>query len=521
MTFLRWFTGRRLIGLAVILALIAGGIYADRRLGQRRNALRYITRPAQYTDISSTVSETGTVNPVDQINVGTQVSGTVAALGADFNSRVTKGQMLAKLDPTSFQATVEQQTAALAASESTAAAAQSTLAQSGDAVRTAQANYEQSLANLRSTEASAVKAKGAVALAQTTVTRDKQLLAQGYIAQSQMDTDTTAAQAAQADYNAAVAAIGVAQAQAASTLSQVRSAQQAVQTANSQATASSHQVASVSAQLQQAQYNLSQTIIRSPVDGVVMARNVSVGQTVAASLQTPTLFTIASNLKDMQVDTSVDEADVGNVKANETATITVTAYPNVTFNGSVQQVRVNPTVVSNVVTYDAVVLVHDDSGRLFPGMTAQVTINTSTRTHVLSVPLQALLFRPLQQGARPTSSSGTPAGGPLGGGFGGPGGGGGGGGGAASAPVAGAPGSQVVIWVLRNGKPSAVRVTIGVSDGQNVEILSGSLKEGDPVIIAAVRGGTRRGQGGGPGGAGGGSQGGGGSRPAGAPGGTP
>jgi len=256
-----------------------------------------------------------------------------------------------------------------------------------------------------------------------------------------------------------------------------------------------------------------------------MARNVSVGQTVAASLQTPTLFTIATNLKDMQVDTSVDEADVGNVKAKDTATITVTAYPNVTFNGTVQQVRVNPTVVSNVVTYDAVVLVHDDSGRLFPGMTAQVTINTSTRTHVLSVPLQALLFRPLQQGARPTSTGGgTPAGGAGGVGVGGPGGGaggGGGGGGAASAPVAGAPGSQVVIWVLRNGRPSAVRVTIGVSDNQNVEILSGSLQAGDPVIIAAVRGGRGQGGGGGRGGSGGGQQqaapGGGGGQPAATP----
>jgi HlyD family secretion protein len=173
----------------------------------------------------------------------------------------------------------------------------------------------------------------------------------------------------------------------------------------------------------------------------------------------------------------------------------------VTFNGAVQQVRVNPTIVSNVVTYDAVVAVHDDSGRLFPGMTAQVAINTSTRTHVLAVPLQALLFRPLQQGARPTSSGGgTPSGGPLGGGgVGGPGGGGpgaGGGGGAANAPVAGAPGSTVTVWVLRNKQPAPVRVVIGVSDNKNVEIRSG-LQEGEPVIVAAVRGARRSGQGGG------------------------
>jgi HlyD family secretion protein len=238
---------------------------------------------------------------------------------------------------------------------------------------------------------------------------------------------------------------------------------------------------------------------------------------VAASLSTPTLFTIASNLKDMQVDTSVDEADVGSVKQGNTAVITVTAYPNVTFNGTVQQVRVNPTIVSNVVTYDAVVAVHDDTGRLFPGMTAQVVISTSTRTHVLAVPLQALLFRPLQQGARPTSSGGGQSGGPLGGGgLGGPGGGGpGGGGGAANAPVAGAPGSTVTVYVLRNNQPAPVRVVIGASDNKNVEVRSG-LQEGDRVIVAAVRGSRRPGQRGGQGGSG---QGGGGRGTT--PGGTP
>ena len=509
MKFLGWFTVRRTIALVVVGALAVGGVVTVQRLGQRRNGVRYITRPVQYTDISSTVTETGTVNPVDQIQVGTQVSGTIATLGADYNSRVKKGQVLATLDPTSFQAAMEQQSASLAAAQSTAAASASSLAQSQVAVRTAQANYQQQLANLRNAQANATKARSQLALAQTTVKRDSSLLAQGYIAQSQMDTDQTAAQAAQDDYAAAQAAIGVAQAQVASNLSQVRSVQQAVQTAAAQAAASGHQVSSASAQLQQAQYNLSRTIITSPVDGIVMARNVSVGQTVAASLSTPTLFTIASNLKDMQVDTSVDEADVGSVRQGETAVITVTAYPNVTFNGTVQQVRVNPTIVSNVVTYDAVVAVHDDSGRLFPGMTAQVVISTSTRTHVLAVPLQALLFRPLQQGARPTSSGGsTPSGGPLGGAvFVGPGG-GGPGGGAANAPVAGAPGSTVTVWVLRNKQPAPVRVVIGVSDSRNVEIRSG-LQEGQQVIVAAVRGARRSGQGGAGGGQGGGQGGGG------------
>ncbi|HEV2359454.1 MAG TPA: efflux RND transporter periplasmic adaptor subunit [bacterium] len=520
MTWSRFFTGRRAVALAVIAALVAGGIVAVQRLGQRRAAVRYVTRPVQYANISSTVSETGTVNPVDQVQVGTQVSGTVATLGADYNSRVKKGQVLATLDPTSFQATVEQQSAALAAAQSTAAASASSLAQAQVAVRTAQANYLQALAGLRSAGANSTKAKGQLALAQTTVRRDSSLLTQGYIAQNQMDTDQTAAQAASDDYAAAQAAIAVAQAQAAAQASQVRAAQQQVDTAAAQAAAAQHQAGSASAQLQQAQYNLSRTVITSPIDGVVMARNVSVGQTVAASLQTPTLFTIASNLRDMQVDTSVDEADVGNVRPGQNATITVNAYPNVNFAGTVQQVRVNPTVTQNVVTYDAVVLVHDESGRLLPGMTAQVIVNTSTRTHVLAVPLQALLFRPLQQGARPTSST---SGGPLGGGtfFVGPG--GSAGGGAGAAPVAGAPGSQVVVWVLRNGRPVPVRVTIGVSDGQNVEITAGNLQAGDRVIISAVRGGSRGARGNGQGGSsnGGGQGGGQGGQPSSAPGRTP
>jgi HlyD family secretion protein len=525
MKVLRWFTPRRAIVLVVVLALLAGGAIAEQRLTRQRTALRYITRPVQYTDIQSTVNETGTINPVDSIQVGTQVSGTIATLGADYNSHVKKGQVLATLDPTSFQAAVEQQTAALSAAQATASASASSLAQAEVAVSTAQATYQQAQANLQNAEASATKAKSQLALAQTTVKRDQSLLSQGYISQSQMDTDETAAQAAQDDYAAAQAAIGVARAQVASAQSQVRSAQQAVHTSSDQAAAAQHQVSSAAAQLQMAQYNLSRTIITSPVDGIVEARNVSVGQTVAASLQTPTLFTIATNLTNMQVDTSVDEADVGSVKQGDSATISVTAYPNVNFAGTVQQVRVNPTVVSNVVTYDAVVAVHDESGRLFPGMTAQVTINTATKSHVLAVPLQALLFRPLQRGARPTSSGGGggPAGGPFGGGFGGPGGGGPGGGGqggGANAPVAGAPGSTVTVWVLRNNQPSPVRVVIGASDSRNVEITSGDLQEGDRVIIAAIRGsGQRRGNGqGGFGGGQGGGQGGGRS---GAPAGTP
>jgi HlyD family secretion protein len=481
----------RRIGIPFLICvlLVGAAVVGYQRLTARRARVGYVTRPAGYADITATVNETGTVNPVDQVQVGSQVSGTIATLKVDYNSKVTKGEVLATLDPTTFQAAVEQASATVAAQQSSAAATQSGVAQAQSGVQTAGANLQQAQASLQSTRTNIAKTNSQLALATLTVQRDTMLLKQGFIPQNQMDADQNAAAAAAADARASQDAVRVAQAQAAAATSQVRSAQDQVTTAQSQAGASQHQVAAAMAQLQQAQYNLSRTVITSPIDGVVMARNVSVGQTVAASLQTPTLFTLATNLTDMQVDTSVDEADVGNVLQGENAHITVTAFPNVVFSGTVQQVRVNPTVVQNVVTYDAVVTVHDSSGRLKPGMTAQVAIDVGKRTHVLAVPIAAVLFRPLAPRGAGAAS--------------------GGGGQQAGPPVAGAAGSTVTVWVLRTGSPAPVRLVIGLSDGQNIEIVRGALHAGDPVIIATRRGpsGPARPAGGG---AGGGAPGGGG-----------
>ncbi len=491
----------RRTGVIVLIAVLVVGAAAAgyRLLTAGREAVQYVTRPVAYTDITATVSETGTVNPVDQVLVGSQVSGTIATLNVDYNSRVTKGEVLATLDPTTFQAAVGQSSANLAAAQSSAAATRSAVAQAQAAVQTAAATLAQAQASLRTAQANAGKADATLALANLTVQRDASLLQQGFIPQNQMDADRTAAETAASDVRATQAAVQAAQAAERASASQLQSARAQVTTAQAQASASQHQVAAVAAQLQQAQYNLSRTVITSPIDGVVMARNVSVGQTVAASFQTPTLFTLATNLTDMEVDTSVDEADVGSVAVGEEAQITVTAFPNVTFSGTVQQVRVNPTIIQNVVTYDAVVIVHDASGRLKPGMTAQVTINTGKRTHVLAVPTAAVLFRPLAARA--------------GGAGGGPSGPGAGlvqaGGGQAGAPVAGAPGSTVTVYELRAGRPVSVRVVIGLSDNQNIEIASGDLHEGDPVIIAQRRGPARGSPGGGGPGGGGGQAGGG------------
>ena len=424
-------TGTKIIIIVGAVCVVAVGAFVVLRpLFAQRDGIHYVTRPVGRSDISATVSETGTVNPVNTVTVGSEVSGTIRTLSVDFNSRVRKGQIMATLDPTTYQAAVD----------------------------SSQASLRLAQASLNSAQVGVGKMKALSDMAALTVQRDEPLLKQGLINQNQMDTDNTAAVSAQQDHLASQAAVHVAEAQ----------------------------VGVAQAQLAEAKYNLSKTVIESPMNGIVMARNVSVGQTVAASLQTPTLFSLATNLTDMQVDTSVDEADAGSVREGAAARFTVTAYANEEFAGTVQQVRVSPIVTQNVVTYDAVVAVHDTSGRLLPGMTAQVTIDVGKQTNVLSVPIAAVLYRPLQAQS---------AGG--GGGFGGGGFGAGvvqtAGGAPAGQSVAGAPGSRVTLWVLSDGRPAARQVVIGLTDGKNIEIRSGDLREGDLVILGQRRGGSARG----------------------------
>ena len=396
-----------------IVAVAVGGFLVLRPLLSGGSALTYVTKPVAYTDIAATVNETGIVNPVTQVMVGSEVSGTVRTLNVDFNSTVRKGQVLANLDPTTYQAAVDSSNAN---------------------ITLARANAQRAVVNV-------AKMKAELDMANLTVQRDEPLFSKGLINQNQMDTERTAAKTAEQDYLAAQSQVRVEQAQ----------------------------ILVVSGQLRQSQYNLSKTVILSPFNGIVMARNVSIGQTVAASLQTPTLFTLATNLTDMQVDTSVDEADIGSLRQGQSAGITATAFPNVVFSGTVLQVRINPTIVQNVVTYDTVVQVHDTTGRLLPGMTAQVTIQVAKKTHVLSVPIAAVLYRPLAAAGAGAGGSGSPAG----------------------LPVAGAPGSKVTIWKLVGGKPVSLQVVIGLSDGKNLEITSKEVAEGDLIIVAQRRGGAK------------------------------
>ena len=486
-----------IIGAGVVLVLLVIWTIV-RAFTSGSSAPRYITKPIAYADISSTVEETGTVNPVNEVAVGTQVSGTISSLSVDFNSIVKKGQVLATLDPTSLQATALQVSGQLAAAQSNASAASSTASQSSAAIAAAQANANVAVANARSASANVTKAQAALVLSQTTIKRDANLLAQGYISQSQMDTDRATNNSNVASLQAAQAAMTAAQAQASAAAIQVGAAGDQHAASLYQANAAASQAAAAEGQVQQAEYNLQRAVITSPIDGIVVSRAVSVGQTVAASLQTPTLFVIASSLKDMQVDVSVSEADVGQLRTGAQAQITVPAFPNVVFAGTVQQVRINPTTVSNVVTYDAIVAVHDDSSRLKPGMTADVVIALTTHTHVLAIPAAALLFKPtgaVSGGSRAgaSSRSGSAAGGgssggaPAGGSAQGGAAAGGGSAQGASSTVAGAQGSKATVWVLRGGKVVAVRIVIGISDGRNYEVLSGQLQPGDQIIVGQLQ----------------------------------
>jgi HlyD family secretion protein len=414
---------RRLRWILAIAAVLIVGLVALWYFRFRAPAAAaLVTVPVATGTLVQSVTASGTVNPQDTVAVGSQVSGTIQEIDADFNSRVRKGQVLARLDPTPFQAALDQAQAALAQTTAQARAAQSSAAGAGDTAIAARANEQAAQATLAAQQANAAVARAAIAgadanvmksqaalnVAQQTVARDRTLIASGYISQSQLDSDTSNLASAQATLTSAqaaasqaqlAAAAGTSQAQAAGATAQSQIAQSAQSAAAAQGSLASRDASVAAIGIQQAQVetarvNLDHTIITSPVDGTVTARSVSVGQTVAASFQTPTLFSIAKDLKKMEVDVAVGEPDIGGVRSGQRVDFSVLAFPGATFHGVVSQVRKNPTTVQNVVTYDTVVLVDNQDGRLYPGMTANATIDVAQQKNALIVPLQALQWRP-------------------------------------------------------------------------------------------------------------------------------
>lgn len=382
---------RTWLAVAGLLLLGAGSVAWWFAAG-RSEPVRYVTAPVTRGAIARTVTATGTVNPVLTIIIGSYVSGVIQSQFCDFNTKVHKGQLCAKIDPRPYQTVVNQARA--------------------------------ELANAR---AQIVKDRAQLDYARQNNERNAKLLSHGIVSQDSADNARSAYEQAKAQVAVDAAAIE-----------------------------------EKSAVLDTALVNLGYTDIVSPVDGTVVSRNITIGQTVAASFQTPTLFLIATDLTRMQVDTNVSESDVGDLHEGYAATFTVEAFPKRQFKGKVVQVRQAPQTVQNVVTYDVVVDVANDDLNLKPGMTATTHIVIDRHDRALRVPDQALRYTPSGAGAN----------------------------------LAGQP-SAARVWVLRDGRPVAVAVATGLDDDTYSEVTRGALTEGDRVIVAeaAAHAGTGAGPG--------------------------
>ena len=328
-------------------------------------------------EIRSACTATGTVNPITTVLVGTQASGRIKDIFADYNSPVTKGQLIALIDPATFEAQLEKERANLLSAKANLAKAQATFKEAG-----------------------------------LTLARKRELFRNKVIGKSEMDAEET-------NHEIAKTQISVAEAQ----IVQTESAYKIADT------------------------NLQYTNIVSPVDGIVISRNVDIGQTVAATFQTPTLFTIAQDLGKLQINTNVDEADIGRIQPGQDAEFEVDAYPETVFTGKVSQVRNSPMVVQNVVTYDVVITVANPDLKLKPGMTANVSVITGIKSGILRVSNPALRFKPKKTGA--------------------------------TAPTDRSP----QVWIIKANEAVPVKVKIGITDGLYSELIDGELAEGQEVIV--------------------------------------
>jgi HlyD family secretion protein len=402
--------------------LIAIGALTAFKL-ESKNTPQYLTEKVQQGDIQNVVQATGTINAVTMVQVGSQVSGTIQTLYADFNSHVKKDQVVARIDPSLFQGALLQ----------------------------AKADLADGQANLIAAKANLEKAKAASAQAKLDFDRYTSLASDGVIPTQQLDT-------ARATFQTDEAAVGAAQAQVTQAVAQVQ-----------------QKVAAVTV----AQTNLDHTIIRSPIDGTVVARSVDVGQTVAASLQAPTLFTIAQDLTKMQVYVSTDESDVGTIHAGQEVNFNVDAFPTQRFKGKVSAVRLNATTVQNVVTYTTIVDFDNPDMKLFPGMTAYINIPVATGNDVVKVPNTALRYTPdlttdelaaayANNGITATAGKGRKSGQQQ------------------SQTSGQAPATLAVIWKMgANKQLEPVQIKLGITDHTTTEVaqvLKGSLSAGDQVI---------------------------------------
>jgi HlyD family secretion protein len=386
-------------------------------------------------DIDATVTTTGNLNAVTTVQVGSQVSGNIVALYADFNTKVTKGQLVALIDPAPFKAAWEQAIATLNAAKAAVVTAQATRSK-------AESDYGGSLATLASQRANLVKAESVVNLTKLENDRRQIMVKNGSTAQEDADTS-------EANYEQALAGVQAAKEAVSAAEAAVESARQAIDVARTQVDQAIAVVAQDQAAAAQAQLNLDHTRILAPVDGTVESRNMDIGQTVAASFSAPVIFLIAQDLTKMQVDTNVDEADIGAIREGQQAGFTVDAWPNQVFHGSVRQIREAPINVQNVITYDVVIAVSNPDLKLFPGMTANATVFTGHVNGALRIPKAALRFHP-----RAAVALNTPA----------------------ANPSARVRNEQSVYVLDAKGQPKPVKVTIGLSDASYSQLLSGLIQ---------------------------------------------
>lgn len=393
--------GGVIVGIVAVGLAIGGYVFFT---GERKVPVRYRTAAVERGAVVSVVSATGTINPVVSVQVGSQVSGMIKSLHADFNSRVKAGDIVAVIDPEPFRA-----------------------------------RRDQAASNLEMARANVARAKTDGAQRKRELDRIRSLIDQNFVSQNDVDVAVTNAQGAEAQVHVAEA--------------QVRQAEAALNSAD---------------------LELKYTTIRSPVEGIVVARNIEVGQTVAASFATPNLFLIALDLTKMQVDTNVSESDIGGMTEGKDATFTVDAYPRVRFSGTIRQVRLAPINVQNVITYNVVVAVDNQDLRLKPGMTANVAIVVAQKEQVLKVPNAALRFTPPRSDraeggsveAKPAKGEGRPAAGRV--------------------PAGSAESGTLTrkVWKQdESGELVPVSVQTGISDGVSTEIVGGLLEEQDAVIV--------------------------------------
>jgi HlyD family secretion protein len=433
----------------------------------QQNGAKYRMAAVEKGDISAYVSATGTLNPVIMVQVGTQVSGTIEKLFADYNSRVQDGQIIAQLDQASFSAKVAQADASLENARADLKNAQAN-------VSNVTASIENARAEMANQRANVERMQVEIADSKRNLERHQALFERQLIARSELDAAQSAYDTAGAQRNAARAQLDAAEAKRRAAQAQLRSADAQVDKAKAQ-------VNQAQASLEQARVDLDRTIIRSPINGTVISRNVDIGQTVAASLQAPTLFTIAQDLTQMQVDTNVSEADVGNVAVGQMATFTVDAFPNQMFQGTVREIRQAPIIVQNVVNYNTVIAVGNPELKLRPGMTATVSILVARRDQVLKIPKAALRFQPklseeereeLEKYFRKRRDGGSPDG---------------------AAPVSDVQRKRwqglPKVWVLTpEGFLRPIAVHLGISDDQFTEATGDSLQEGQALVTGMMDG---------------------------------